>query len=197
MIGNDIIDLSLAKVQSNWRRKGYLDKVFTSKEQKMILVSAEPDNLVWRLWSMKESAYKAQLRSEHLIRFNPGAYECQILDKHLGNVFYSGKMYIAVSEVLDRYLYTEVRPHDFDCKHFSEVIDLRDNQFGSKSLYSAVISKLALSKRLTRADIGIAKNALGIPEIYLKGQKATILCSFSHHGGYGAYLMLNDKTKSD
>ena len=98
MIGNDIIDLSLAKVQSNWRRKGYLNKLFSDEEQKMILTSSEPDIFVWRLWSMKESAYKAQLRCETLKRFNPVAYECQILTKRLGNVFYGAKKYITVSE---------------------------------------------------------------------------------------------------
>ena len=31
-IGNDIIDLKLAKTQSNWQRKGFLEKQFTQKE---------------------------------------------------------------------------------------------------------------------------------------------------------------------
>ena len=33
MIGNDIIDLALAKKENNWQRKGFLDKLFTPKEQ--------------------------------------------------------------------------------------------------------------------------------------------------------------------
>ena len=33
MIGNDIIDLKLAKKQSNYRRAGFLDKQFSSSEQ--------------------------------------------------------------------------------------------------------------------------------------------------------------------
>ena len=33
MIGNDIVDLNLAKTQSNWQRKGFLERQFTKKEQ--------------------------------------------------------------------------------------------------------------------------------------------------------------------
>ena len=40
-IGNDIVDLSLAKIQSNWQRKGFLEKQFTQKEQIEILKVGE------------------------------------------------------------------------------------------------------------------------------------------------------------
>ena len=39
MIGNDIIDLSLAAIQSNWQRAGFLEKQFTKKEREYILNS--------------------------------------------------------------------------------------------------------------------------------------------------------------
>ena len=56
MIGNDIIDLSLAKIESNWQRKGFLEKQFTAKEQQLILEAPNSFVMVWRLWSMKEAA---------------------------------------------------------------------------------------------------------------------------------------------
>ena len=37
MIGNDIIDLSAAKLESNWQRRGFLEKQFTKNEQRQIL----------------------------------------------------------------------------------------------------------------------------------------------------------------
>ena len=58
MIGNDIVDLALASLQSNWRRAGYLDKLFTQKEQDYILQAPNPDVMVWTLWTMKEAVYK-------------------------------------------------------------------------------------------------------------------------------------------
>ena len=33
MLGNDVVDLQLAAVQSDWRKKGFLDKVFSAEEQ--------------------------------------------------------------------------------------------------------------------------------------------------------------------
>ncbi len=58
MIGNDVVDLALAKVESNWQRKGYLDKLFTTKEQNLIFCSENPTIMVWILWSRKEAVYK-------------------------------------------------------------------------------------------------------------------------------------------
>ena len=36
MIGNDIVDLVQARFQSNWKRKGFVQKIFTQKEQELI-----------------------------------------------------------------------------------------------------------------------------------------------------------------
>ena len=68
MIGNDIVDLELAAVQSNWRRKGFLEKVFTASEREIISSGEDPDLTVWLLWSMKEAAYKAHQRRFSLSR---------------------------------------------------------------------------------------------------------------------------------
>ena len=35
MIGNDIVDLSLAAIQSNWQRRGFLEKQFTKKRTRL------------------------------------------------------------------------------------------------------------------------------------------------------------------
>ena len=65
MIGNDVIDLTLANQESNWKRKGFLQKLFSASEQQRILKSANPSQMVWILWSIKESVYKANLRMDY------------------------------------------------------------------------------------------------------------------------------------
>ena len=65
MIGNDVIDLKAAKKESNWRRKGFLQKLFTETEQDYILHSENPFLSVWLFWSMKEAFFKAQESSIH------------------------------------------------------------------------------------------------------------------------------------
>lgn len=62
MIGNDVVDLKLATIESNWKRKGYLDKIYTELEQNWIRNAQNPTEMVWILWSIKESTYKAYQR---------------------------------------------------------------------------------------------------------------------------------------
>jgi phosphopantetheine--protein transferase-like protein len=74
MIGNDVVDLALARKESNWKRKGFLNKLFTSVEQELIQKAPNKANMVWMLWSIKESAYKAYQR----IKYNEGFYPIKI-----------------------------------------------------------------------------------------------------------------------
>ena len=63
MVGNDIVDLKHAALESNWQRKGFLNKVFTSSEKQYIQDAENPFQMVWLIWSMKESAYKIIYKS--------------------------------------------------------------------------------------------------------------------------------------
>lgn len=74
MIGNDVVDLVLAQKESNWKRKGFLNKLFTSLEQDFIQKAPNQDEMVWMLWSIKESVYKAYQR----INYNEGFYPIKI-----------------------------------------------------------------------------------------------------------------------
>ena len=80
MIGNDIVDLTLAKKESNWKRKGFLDKIFTEKEQLLILNAENPENMVWNLWSRKEAAYKIYNRKTKIRGYFPLHLECYDLE---------------------------------------------------------------------------------------------------------------------
>lgn len=83
MIGNDIVDLALAKEESNWKRKGYLDKIFTVSEQSLIQKSTNQELAVWNLWSRKEAVYKIILQKGGKRGYYPTRIEC--LDLHLEN----------------------------------------------------------------------------------------------------------------
>ena len=74
MIGNDVVDLVLAQKESNWKRKGFLNKLFTTFEQDLIQKAPNQDEMVWMLWSIKESVYKAYQR----INYNEGFYPSKI-----------------------------------------------------------------------------------------------------------------------
>ncbi|MCG9793291.1 4'-phosphopantetheinyl transferase family protein [Flavobacterium algicola] len=110
MIGNDVVDLVLARKESNWKRKGYLDKLFTASEQDLIQNATNQDEVVWLLWSIKESVYKAYQR----IHYQQGFYPIKIAVLSLnlqdgkfrsvielfGNIFYGE------SQIVDQIIFT-------------------------------------------------------------------------------------------
>ena len=76
MIGNDIVDLTFARLESNWQRRGFLEKQFTTNEQKLILTAKNSFILVWKFWSMKEAAYKIYVQQNDKRFFAPKKFDC-------------------------------------------------------------------------------------------------------------------------
>ena len=106
MIGNDIVDLALALKESNWKRTGYLNKIFTENEQLLIKKSDNPENRVWDLWSRKEAVYKIFNRISGIRIFNPIQFECFDTDKSIGKVMNNGVLYYTKTEINLDYIHT-------------------------------------------------------------------------------------------
>ncbi len=106
MIGNDIVDLALAKVESNWKRKGYLDKIFTVQEQYLIFNSENPEIMVWNLWSRKEAAYKIFNRQTGIRAFNPIQFENFEIEKNIGSVHAFNVVYFTKTEITTNYIHS-------------------------------------------------------------------------------------------
>jgi phosphopantetheinyl transferase (holo-ACP synthase) len=107
LIGNDVIDLSLAKTQSNWQRKGFLKKLFSNDEQQLILEALNSFEMVWRLWSMKEAAYKI-FTQQHSVRFfAPKKFECKLTQGSKGVVCYQGQQFYTSSIINQQYIFTK------------------------------------------------------------------------------------------
>ena len=120
MIGNDIIDLALAKKESNWKRKGFLDKIFTPNEQLMISNSINPETTVWNLWSRKEAAYKIYNRQTQIRAFIPLQLECCDIEFKdgiiYGKVVCYGCVYYTKTKITSEFIETNavLNPNDFD-----------------------------------------------------------------------------------
>jgi phosphopantetheinyl transferase (holo-ACP synthase) len=113
MLGNDIVDLNLAKIQSNWRRKNYLDKIFTVEEQLLITSAKKPDEMVWLLWSMKESAYKIHNRKTGIRDFAPKSLKCTVYpnaEQVKGTVSIDKDTYFTKSDIQSKYIHTIAAP---------------------------------------------------------------------------------------
>lgn len=123
MIGNDIVDLALARFESNWKRKGYLDKIFTPDEQLLISTAENPDTMVWNLWSRKEAAYKIYNRATGIRGYFPLKLVCVYENANNGFVLCNGHTFytktkivkdkihtVAVTDIMDFKLVTELEP---------------------------------------------------------------------------------------
>lgn len=110
MIGNDLVDLQQAAKDSDWTRKGYLNKLFTASEQLLINAATIQNQMVWLLWSMKEAAYKMHTRDSGLRSFAPSSLQCNNLrlhqDQASGEIHYEGQTYYSLSELNDNYIHT-------------------------------------------------------------------------------------------
>jgi len=190
MIGNDIVDLKLAQVQSNWSRRGFQDKVFTPHEKSLILGSSEADILVWRLWSMKESAYKANYRLDKVRKFNPKKLECKLIDNEFGEVKIGTNLYKLRTETNQLYIHS-IALKDRYKESIQQNIHNNESKVNSSELYDLLLQHVAISGNYDKEELLLRKTSEFIPELYSSKNKLKTLCSLSHHGKYGAYIFTN------
>ena len=114
MVGNDIIDLKKATVESNWQREGFLNKIFTNNEQNSIHDSVDPFLLVWRLWSMKESVYKVFIQKGGQRAFNPSKIDCRVINENVGYVIMANERFEVSSTLNSEYIYSQTISHDLN-----------------------------------------------------------------------------------
>jgi len=192
MIGNDIVDLHLAAVQSNWNRNRFLDKVFTKEEQDLIFSSKTPFKMVWLLWSMKESVYKVHVQQTSKRFFNPKKLQCKLTSETEGLIEINGNRFMTKSQVNTNFIHT-VAGLKNNKKMLSTTFKLNGSSYPiqHKESYKKLIDKISKKWKLPSYDIHIKKNKAGIPKLYLNSKELKIPFSISHHGYYGAYAVLN------
>jgi phosphopantetheinyl transferase (holo-ACP synthase) len=168
MIGNDIVDLETAQQESNWKRKGFLDKIFTSEEQLLILNSDSPEIMVWNLWSRKEAAYKIYNRDTKINGYFPTKLVCFYECANFGTVSINSRLYYTQSAITKEYINTV-----------------------------AVSQKEDLNRIITLSDNTKILKSQGIPYIIDPITKAEIPISISHHGRFINSVRIGETTKSN
>ena len=180
MVGNDLVDLQIAKSQSNWRRKGFLEKQFTIKEQQLILKNGNSFNDVWRLWSMKEAAYKIYTQQHKKRFFAPQKFECSFISESEGMVSFEKNKFFTTTFLNALYCYTIAQKTNDKLVVFSSV-GLPEN-IGCKMKQKLQELTGVLAEEMTQI-----KSSVGAPLYYQKEKLLTNSCSISHHGNYGAF----------
>lgn len=181
MVGNDIIDIRLAKSQSNWKRPRYLDKLFTQEEQQYITTASNPTKAVWRLWSMKEAAYKLYTQLNPSRFYKPKAFVCNL--KSQNEVHYQGFQCFVKTKVTSEYILSEARLEN--CHMNSTVIEfqVQATQSHSQLLHEKLIHILSNECDHNGPPLKLQKDSYGIPKV--KYGQEEINVSLSHHGRFG------------
>ena len=185
-IGNDIVDLNLARTQSNWQRKGFLEKQFTQKEQKEIRNAENPFLTVWLFWSMKEAAYKCYTQKVDKRFFAPQKFECSLISDDKGFVLFKEKKYCTSTSFNPFYMHTIAKETNSEIDFFFKI-------GSSRKIHIDLKIQLALETGLLSDEIVKVKTIVGAPLFYHKEKLLTKSCSISHHGNYGAFVFTLEK----
>lgn len=193
MIGNDIVDLHYASIESNWQRKGFINKIFTSKEEELIWNAESPFKMVWLLWSMKESAYKIYVQ-QHLKRFfAPKKSVCFLTSKTSGFVVINEQQYQTKSIINNNYIYTEAVLNTSQKEVINTCFFLDDVSIQNQrnTAYKQLKNAVSKMEQFSVNSLSIKKTVAGIPQLYQNNKLLTIPFSITHHGNYGAFSILN------
>lgn len=159
MIGNDVIDILQSRRESNWQRKGFIEKLFTTNEQLLITQNPEPEIMVWVLWSMKEAAYKVYNRQTKIRAYIPKKLVCAILSQNenfiSGQVICSENIYHTKTTISKDTIHTIAV---ICADNFENVIEIENK--------------------------GISKDNSGIPYLSYTGSNTLQDVSISHHGRF-------------
>lgn len=175
MLGNDIVDLERANLESNWQRKGYLTKVCTAEEQQLVLNAADPSSTLWIIWTMKEAAYKVINRLTGQRNYAPVTLACQhlqITQNEACAQVMQGKFRILVKTV--------IHPHFI---HSTAVV--HESDFHALTMYRNSYDTNYLQQFNAQCETyQLIKNAAGLPEMIHRDTGKKHLATVSHHGQY-------------
>lgn len=191
MIGNDIVDLALAKTQSNWRRRGYLQKIFTKEERHQILDSENRDKMIWLFWSMKEAAYKAWQRKNDLApKFNPRNLECILESTNSEKA--TGKVIIKEESFFTKSFFNFNLIHSLaTCRENEKII--WKSLSSKEDLKQSLLREFAATKGLFSELPELKKNRNLIPQFYINNEALSYNFSLSRHGNFSGFaLSLNN-----
>jgi phosphopantetheinyl transferase (holo-ACP synthase) len=189
MTGNDIVDIKTAAAESNWKRKGFIEKIFTPQEQQYIIDAIAPDEIVWKLWSMKESAYKIYTRQYGGRFFAPDKFSCTVITATTGIVQFNNICYQTNTITAKKYIYSIATPIELtnaelinQCFYLPQMPHSNQQQF----IYKKIIDRYNSITGNVKKNIVLAKDKAGIPFLNC-GSNLHIPVSITHHGRFAAF----------
>ena len=198
MVGNDIVDLSLAS-RNAWKQERFLDKVLLSSEKELVKNSSDPGTLLWLLWSMKESAYKLNFRTDLKRSMNPIrftcsfdteielGFDCETGSRVEGRVSVGQKVYRTDSIIRKGYVHTTALPVRQSQMVSVGQISADDPDKVRHNTINELIQAFAITSGLKYETLKFTKDKNGIPLLTDADRSFCKACSISHDGRFGAY----------
>ena len=187
MVGNDIIDIEETKLSTNWERPGFVEKIFTEKEQAIIAAASDPFTTVWQMWSMKESAYKVFIQDGGERFYAPSKIECSFDNLENGEVKIDSLILKTSTLINDNYIFSTATHDNSNIESCVFEIPKNDIQLQSDFIRQQLIKEFSKVNNLETEDLKIRKAASGVPLIYYKHKALDISISMTHHGKFGGY----------
>ncbi|WP_051119738.1 4'-phosphopantetheinyl transferase superfamily protein [Gillisia sp. CAL575] len=186
MIGNDIIDLEIP-ISPNWKSPRYLNKLFASAEQEVIIKSDKPTIILRLFWSFKEAAYKAHQRRFNLPRkYNPLDFQCEIISEEKNNiqgiVKIKSQTYFTLSKI------TAVNIHSIATLEKNVAINFKIYQ-DEFFLKDKLFAEYSLLLKESKYNFRIKKNKHDIPQLFSNDLLTSQVFSLSHHGRFSAFAI--------
>ena len=188
LVGNDVVDLQLAHKQSNWKRAGYLNKLFNADEQGLIHHAQDPALLLWLMWTMKESAYKIANRASGMRIYSPLSFTCSKL--LLTNTGASGEVSYQQQTF---YTKTDIKPlrlHSIALMSLNDLDVIKIHQQQHTNCYLADFNRIFV-------DYELSKNTAGLPELLNRNTGKKCAVSISHHGRHLAIAYSDSPLSAD
>lgn len=184
MVGNDIVDLNIALTNSKWSSPRFINKIFTASEKIDIEKSKNKFQTIWRLWSMKESAYKIYVQQSNKTFIDPKKIDTQIFSNSKGLAIIQNQKYFTITTITTSYIYTEAKAE----KNEALFSALFTNDKLNKSNYckAQLINYFAKTHQINPAFLEVKKNSLGVPKLFFKNKIQNNSISITHHGDYAA-----------
>lgn len=188
MIGNDVVDLTAAVGESDWRRKGFLKKVFTHRERQEIFQAEDQHQMVWLLWSMKEAAYKARQRTFSLPRLlDWQSLECSVSNlsakKAAGSVKTSHSHFFTTTDLFRNVIHTTAA--NSPNSTLKKVVLEGSSDATKKALLKLVATNFSVSV----SELSIIKNTFGVPAIRYQNKVLFDRFSLSDHGRFAGFSL--------
>lgn len=171
MIGNDIVDLDLARQSSDIFRPRYFEKILNASELNFVENSKNQFLYFWRIWTLKEAAYKAFQRLLLFDDFfNPSLFSTKMINDEMASVSFQNQSLDFETETNSDFIY-------------SWTSSVQHNVLG----YSKFKVLAKLNQDLSSKSFDVNKDINGLPFAKIFQQKTPI--SISHHGRFYALVI--------